>query len=92
MHDATYVQGHLDQTFQDRFGGLRIEQQEGGTTLFSRPLPDQAALYGVLLQLIRLGLTLLSAVDERGAGRGGGTRSSMKKGGAKKKVTGLQLV
>lgn len=54
---------------RDRFGGLRIEQQEGGTTLLSGPLPDQAALHGVLLQLIRLGLTLLSAADERGAER-----------------------
>ena len=54
------VQGHLSPTFQDRFGGLCIEQQEAGATLLSGTLPDQAALYGVLLQLIRLGLVLLS--------------------------------
>ena len=54
------VQGHLSQTLQYRFGGLCIEQQEAGTTLLSGTLPDQAALYGVLLQLIRLGLVLLS--------------------------------
>jgi hypothetical protein len=54
------VQGHLSPTFQYRFGGLCIEQQEAGTTLLSGMLPDQAALYGVLLQLIRLGLVLLS--------------------------------
>lgn len=54
------IQGHLSPTFQDRFGGLCIEQQEAGTTLLSGTLPDQAALYGVLLQLIRLGLVLLS--------------------------------
>ena len=55
------VQGHLSPTFQDRFGGLLcIEQQEAGTTLLSGTLPDQAALYGALLQLIRLGLVLLS--------------------------------
>ncbi len=40
--------------------GLCIEQQETGTTLLSGTLPDQAALHGVLLQIIRLGLTLLS--------------------------------
>jgi hypothetical protein len=37
-----------------------MEQQESGTTLLSGTLPDQAALHGVLLQIIRLGLTLLS--------------------------------
>jgi hypothetical protein len=60
MHYALRVQGHLDPSWQDRFGGLRIEQQEAGTTLLSGPLPDQAALHGLLLQIVRLGLTLLS--------------------------------
>lgn len=64
MHYHIRVQGHLDPTFQDRFGGLRIEQQEAGTTLLSGTLPDQAALHGVLLQIIRLGLTLLSLESE----------------------------
>ena len=31
-----------------------------GTTLLSGELPDQAALHGVLLQITRLGLVLLS--------------------------------
>lgn len=60
MHYALRVQGHLDSSFQDRFGGLRIEQQEAGTTLLSGSLPDQAALHGLLLQIVRLGLVLLS--------------------------------
>jgi hypothetical protein len=54
------IQGHLSPTFQYRFGELCIEQQEAGTTLLSGTLPDQAALYGVIVQLIRLGLVLLS--------------------------------
>jgi hypothetical protein len=54
------VQRHLDPFWQDRFGGLCIEQQEAGTTLLSGTLPDQSALHGVLLQCIRLGLVLLS--------------------------------
>ncbi|GHO68105.1 hypothetical protein KSC_069970 [Ktedonobacter sp. SOSP1-52] len=54
------IQGHLDPSWQDRFGGLCIEQQETGTTQLSGTLPDQAALHGVLLQIVRLGLTLLS--------------------------------
>jgi hypothetical protein len=60
MHYALRVQGHLDPSWQDHFGGLCIEQEKAGTTLLSGTLPDQAALHGVLLQIIRLGLTLLS--------------------------------
>ena len=59
MHYRIRVQGHLGPIFQGRFGGLCIEHQEAGTTLLSGFLPDQAALYGVLLQMIRLGLVLL---------------------------------
>ena len=68
MHYMIRFQGHLDPSWQDRFGGLCLEQQEAGTTLLSGPLPDQAALYGVLLQLIRLGLVLLSLETSEGPG------------------------
>ena len=64
MHYRIRVQGHLDSSWQDRFGGLRIEQQETGTTLLEGALPDQAALHGVLLQITWLGLTLLSLSSE----------------------------
>lgn len=60
MYYRIRVQGHLDSTFQDRFEGLKIRQQEDGTTLLSGTLPDQAALQGMLLQIIRLALVLLS--------------------------------
>ena len=60
MHYGICVQGHLDRTFQHRFEGLCLEQQEAGTTLLSGDLPDQAALQGLLLQIVRLGLVLLS--------------------------------
>ncbi|MEO6888436.1 MAG: hypothetical protein ABI324_05505 [Ktedonobacteraceae bacterium] len=60
MYYAIRVKGHLDSSWQDRFGALCIEQQETGTTLLSGTLPDQAALHGVLLQIVRLGLVLLS--------------------------------
>lgn len=60
MYYTIRVRGHLDPSWQDRFGGLSIEQQETETTLLSGRLADQAALHGVLLQIIRLGLTLLS--------------------------------
>ena len=54
------VKGHLDSSWQDRFAGLQIRNEASGTTVLSGPLPDQAALYGVLLKIDRLGLTLLS--------------------------------
>lgn len=60
MHYRICVQGHLAPSWQGRLGGLHIEHQEAGTTLLSGFLPDQAALHGVLLQMIRLGLVLLS--------------------------------
>ncbi len=60
MHYRIHVQGHLDPSWQQRFEGLRIEHQDSGATLLSGMLPDQAALHGVLLQIVRLGLTLLS--------------------------------
>ena len=60
MYYTILIQGHLDPSWQNRFGGLCIEQQETGTTLLSGTLPDQAALHGVILQIVRLGLTLLS--------------------------------
>ncbi len=60
MYYRIRVQGHLDSSWQHRFEGLRLEHEDAGTTLLSGPLPDQAALQGVLLQVIRLGLTLRS--------------------------------
>jgi len=85
MHYAIRVQGHLGPSWQDRFEGLRIEQQETGTTLLSGSLPDQAALHGVLLQIVRLGLTLLSletseaAAGEEAACRTMENRSKMRR-------------
>ena len=60
MHYRIRVQEHLDPGWQHRFEGLQIEHQDTGATQFSGALPDQAALHGVLLQIVRLGLTLLS--------------------------------
>ena len=69
MHYHIRVQGHLDPGWQHRFEGLRIEQQEAGTTLLAGSLPDQAALHGVLLLIVRLGLTLLSLEASEAPGR-----------------------
>lgn len=69
MHYHIRLQGHLDSCWQHRFERLRIEHEDAGTTLLSGPLPDQAALHGVLLQIVRLGLTLLSLQTSEALGR-----------------------
>ncbi len=68
MHYRICVQGHLDPSWQERFEGLCLEQQEAGTTLLSGDLPDQAALYGLLLRIVRRGLVLLSLETSAASG------------------------
>ena len=60
MNYQIRIRGHLDLSWQDWLAGLRIVHEPSGTTLLCGPLPDQAALFGVLLKISRLGLTLLS--------------------------------
>ena len=52
------VRGHLGETIRSAFPALQA-QASGGDTMLSGPLPDRAALYGVLAQLEALGLELL---------------------------------
>ena len=54
------IKGYLDPSWRDWFEGLEIVQEKEGTTLFSGPLQDQAALHGVLAKMRGLGLALLS--------------------------------
>lgn len=73
MYCRIRVQAHLDPSWQHRFAGLRIAHETAGTTLLSGSLPDQAALQGILLQIVRLGLTLVSLEtgEAPGADEGG---------------------
>lgn len=54
------INEHLDPSWQAWLGDLEITHEVEGTTLLSGRLPDQAALYGVLLTIRRLGLSLRS--------------------------------
>ena len=45
------IKGHLDSRWTDWFEGLAITLEKDGTTLLSGPLPDQAALHGLLKKL-----------------------------------------
>jgi hypothetical protein len=54
------VKGHLDDTLAGWFDGLTFSNLEEGDALLSGPLPDQAALQGLLKRISNLGLTLVS--------------------------------
>ncbi len=54
------IKGHLGREWTDWFGGLTITLEESGDTLFTGPVADQAALYGLLKQVRDLGMPLLS--------------------------------
>jgi hypothetical protein len=52
------VRGRLGETTRSAFPALKA-QASGGDTVLTGPLPDRAALYGVLAQIEALGLELL---------------------------------
>jgi len=60
MHYRIRVRGELDSSWQTWFDGLQIQPEPDGTTVLSGSLPDQPALYRVLLKINRLGLVLLA--------------------------------
>lgn len=53
------VKGHLDPSWQERFENFSITHESDGTTILSGLIRDQAALYGVLIKMLNLGLMLL---------------------------------
>lgn len=59
-HYTFTVRGHLGQRMQRAFSGLACTPRPDGTTAISGALPDQAAVYAVLLTIQRLGLTLIA--------------------------------
>jgi hypothetical protein len=54
------IKGHLDPRWSEWFAGLQLSQLEGNDTLLSGPLPDQAALHGLLERIRDLNITLVS--------------------------------
>jgi hypothetical protein len=57
------IKGHLDQHWSDWFADLALTHLAGDETLLSGPLPDQAALYGLLERIRDLNLTLISVTS-----------------------------
>jgi hypothetical protein len=54
------IKGHLGRNWTDWFGDVTITLEEGGETLLTCPVADQAALYGLLRKVRDLGLPLIS--------------------------------
>ena len=54
------VKSHLSSDWTDWFDGLTITPEEGGDTLLTGPVIDQAALYGLIKKVRDLGMTLIS--------------------------------
>ena len=54
------VEGQVTQRWSDWLGGLTLQIESNGETTLRGPLPDQAALLGILTHLHALNLTLVS--------------------------------
>ena len=82
------IKGHVDEQWTDWFGGLTITLEESGDTLLTGPVPDQAALFGLLKKVRDLGIQLISVnCAEPGKTETSEVKlresSSFRKGGAK---------
>jgi hypothetical protein len=58
-HYEFRLKSHLGPGCSATFAGLSIRHEEGGETVLSGPIADQAALHGVLMRIRDLGLTLV---------------------------------
>lgn len=56
------IKGHLRLEWAEWFGGQTITLTDGGDTLITGPVVDQAALHGLLRQVRDLGMPLLSVI------------------------------
>ena len=63
QHYEIRLKGHLEARWSNRFEGLTITLEEGGNTLLSGPVADQAVLHGLLKKVRDLGMTLVSVVQ-----------------------------
>ena len=56
---AIRVDGHLDDHWSDRLGGLTVSHNADGTSTLLGPIADQTHLHGVLAGIRDIGATLL---------------------------------
>ena len=56
------VRGHLDGRWAASFDGLSLTHESDGVTVIHGPIPDQAALHGLLRTVRDVGLPLVSVI------------------------------
>jgi hypothetical protein len=70
MHTPVFyeirIKGHIGDSWSAWFEGLAIRREEGGETVLSGALVDEAALYGVLMKIRDLGLPLVEVKRVQG--------------------------
>jgi len=54
------VAGHLDETRLADVGEMLVSPQPGGQTLIAGQILDQAALFGILIRIRDMGVSLIS--------------------------------
>ena len=54
------LKGHLNRRWAAWFDGLSLSRESDGTTILRGPIPDQAALHGLLQKVRDTGLPLVS--------------------------------
>jgi hypothetical protein len=64
---AICVQEHLAPTWAEWFDGFAFAYCEGGETMLTGPVADQAALHGLLAKVRDLNLTLIAVTREDAA-------------------------
>ena len=60
MRYCVRIRGHLDLEWSEWPGGLTIRHDPDGTSLLHGEVPDQAALYGLIIRLRDLSLELIA--------------------------------
>jgi hypothetical protein len=58
------IRGHLTPDWESVFEGMEVICLPNGNTLIAGNLADQADLYGLLMQLRDLGMTLISVTQK----------------------------
>src|SRR5215472_11175593 len=57
------IKGHLGSEWTEWFGGLTVTPEDGGDTLLTGSVVDQAELYGLLRKVRDLGMPLVSVIS-----------------------------